>query len=99
MTIVKVGEPAPDFDLSVFASAMREEEVEATARACGMDEPLAIDDEHAIGDRFETEGLWPIYFLFDAEGKLRGRAAGAAGLGVLGAALERIAPAEPAREA
>lgn len=75
------------------ASDTREEEVEATARAYGMDEPLAVDNEHVIGDRFETEGLWPVYFLFDAEGKLRGRAAGAAGLGVLGAALERIAPA------
>jgi hypothetical protein len=74
------------------ASDTREEEVEATARAYGIDEPLAIDNEHVIGDRFETDGLWPVYLLFDAEGKLRARAAGAAGLGVLGAALERIAP-------
>jgi thiol-disulfide isomerase/thioredoxin len=78
------------------ASDTRVDEVEATARALGIDEPLAVDNEHVIGDRFETDGIWPVYFLFDAEGKLRARAAGAAGLGVLGAALERLATASAA---
>jgi len=67
-------------------------EVEAAAQALGTSEPLAVDNEHLIGERFETNGLWPVYLLFDAEGRLRARAAGAAGLGVLGAALERMAP-------
>ena len=80
------------------ASDTREDQVEAAARAHGIDEPIAIDNEHVIGDRFETDGLWPVYFLFDAEGKLRARAAGAAGLGVLGAALERIALASTTRQ-
>jgi hypothetical protein len=52
-----------------------------------------VDNEHVLGDRFETDGLWPVYLLFDAEGKLRGRAAGAAGLSTLGNALERMVPA------
>lgn len=77
------------------ASDTRVEEVEAAALALGIDEPLAVDNEHVIGDRFETDGLWPVYLLFDAEGRLRARAAGAAGLAVLGAALERIAPPAP----
>ena len=78
------------------ASDTRVDDVEAAARALGIDEPLAIDSEHVLGDRFETDGIWPVYFLFDSDGKLRARAAGAAGLGVLGAALERIAPAPAA---
>ncbi len=48
---------------------------------------LAVDGTHALGDRFETGGFWPAYFLFDADGKLRTRAGGAAGLGVLEGAL------------
>lgn len=71
-------------------SDTRIEDVEAVARANGMDEPVAIDNEHAIGRRFETGGLWPVYFLFDGEGRLRSRAAGAAGLGVLESALRRL---------
>jgi thiol-disulfide isomerase/thioredoxin len=77
------------------ASDTSEAEVEATARAYEIDEPLAVDNDHVLGDRFQTDGLWPVYFLFDAEGKLRARAAGAAGLGVLSAALERIATSSP----
>ena len=60
-----------------------------------MREPLAIDNEHVIGNRFETDGLWPIYFVFDADGKLRGRAAGAASLSILESTLERVAPPTP----
>jgi thiol-disulfide isomerase/thioredoxin len=67
--------------------------VEATARAEGMDEPVAVDGAHLLGDRFETGGIWPAYFLFDADGKLRARAAGAAGLGVMEGALGRLAEA------
>lgn len=67
--------------------------VEAVVRAQGMEEPVALDSEHTIGDRFETGGLWPHYFLFDADGRLRARAAGEAGLSVMEGALERLAPA------
>jgi thiol-disulfide isomerase/thioredoxin len=74
-------------------SDTRIESVEQAARTFGIDGPLAVDNEHVLGDRFETDGLWPVYLLFDAEGKLRARAAGAAGLSTLGNALERIAPA------
>jgi thiol-disulfide isomerase/thioredoxin len=70
--------------------------VTASVIAQGMDEPVAVDGTHAIGDRFDTGGVWPAYFLFDADGKLRARAAGEAGLGVMINALERMAPAPAA---
>ena len=56
----------------------------------GIDEPCAIDNEHEIGDRFETGGLWPYYVLFDADGKMKTRAAGNAGLTNVETALKRI---------
>ena len=86
VAFVSVHMPRQESDTSV-------EDVAATARALGMREPLAIDNEHVIGNRFETDGLWPIYFVFDADGKLRGRAAGAASLSILESTLERVAPA------
>ncbi len=67
-------------------------DVVEAVRDLGMREPVAVDGEHALGDRFETGGIWPMYFLFDAEGKLRSRSGGAAGLGVIESALERIVP-------
>ena len=89
VTFVSVHMPRQESDT-------RLDEVEATARAFGMSEPLAVDNEHVIGDRFGTDGLWPVYFLFDADGKLRGRAAGAASLSILEGTLERLAPMLPA---
>jgi thiol-disulfide isomerase/thioredoxin len=88
VAFVSVHMPRQESDTSV-------EDVAATARTFGMREPLAIDNEHVIGNRFETDGLWPIYFVFDADGKLRGRAAGAASLSILESTLERVAPAHP----
>jgi thiol-disulfide isomerase/thioredoxin len=72
------------------------EAVEEAVREHGMDEPVAIDNDHTIGNRFETGGLWPAYFLFDESGKLRSRAAGAAGLSVMQSAIERLAAGSPA---
>jgi thiol-disulfide isomerase/thioredoxin len=72
------------------------EAVEKAVREHGMDEPVVVDNDHVIGQRFETGGLWPAYFLFDAEGKLRSRAAGAAGLGVMESAIERLLSGAPA---
>lgn len=56
----------------------------------GIDEPCAIDNEHEIGERYETAGLWPYYFLFDAEGKMKTRSAGNAGLSTVDVALRRL---------
>lgn len=56
----------------------------------GITAPTAIDNEHAIGDRFETGGLWPYYFVFDRDGLMVSRSAGRAGLGILQPAIERV---------
>ncbi len=52
--------------------------------------PCAIDNAHTLGDRFQTGGVWPCYFLFDAQGKLRSRAAGVLGLKMAENSLRRM---------
>jgi hypothetical protein len=54
-------------------------------------EPCAIDNEHKLRDAFQNDqGFVPAYYLFDAEGKLRGFAAGERGLDLLKATLDRV---------
>ena len=54
-------------------------------------EPCAIDNEHKLREAFKNDqGYVPAYYLFDAEGKLRGFAAGERGLDLLQATLERV---------
>ena len=71
------------------------ERVRGLVAELGITEPCAIDNDHALGDRFETGGLWPVYFLFDADGKLRRRGGGRNGHPVRrnrpGAAVSSIA--------
>jgi thiol-disulfide isomerase/thioredoxin len=72
------------------------EKVRAAIAQFAIDEPCAIDNEHALVDRFQLNGLWPHYFLFDAEGKLRGRSAGNAGLAMVESSLKRLLEQEQA---
>jgi thiol-disulfide isomerase/thioredoxin len=54
-------------------------------------EPTAVDSLHKLKDAFQNEQGWvPVYYLFDAEGKLKTRAAGEYGIGVLTTALEKM---------
>lgn len=54
-------------------------------------EPCAVDNEHKLRDVFQNDqGYVPAYYLFDAEGKLRGFAAGERGLDLLKATLDRV---------
>ena len=54
-------------------------------------EPTAVDSLHKLKDAFLNEQGWvPIYFLFDAEGKLKTRAAGEFGVSVLQTALDKM---------
>lgn len=56
-------------------------------------EPTAIDSLHKLKDAFLNEQGWvPVYYLFDAEGKLKSRAAGEFGIGVLQTALDKMFP-------
>lgn len=60
-------------------------------------EPTAIDSLHKLKDVFQNEQGWvPVYYLFDAEGKLKTRAAGEFGINVLQTALDKMFPAQAA---
>jgi len=68
--------------------------VRADAATLGITEPCAIDNHHAIGERFENT-LWPAYYLFDAEGNMRSRAGGYAGLKIIEDKIHRIMAPQP----
>lgn len=63
--------------------------VRSEAAALGITEPCAVDNRHAIGERFENS-LWPAYYLFDADGALRARSGGYAGITMLEARLAKL---------
>ena len=71
-----------DTDLDTVDQAMRDNKI---------DESTAVDSLHKLKDAFQNEQGWvPVYFLFDAEGKLKTRAAGEFGVGVLQTALDKM---------
>lgn len=55
----------------------------------GITEPCGIDNLHKIKKAFENE-LWPAYFLYDRDNKLKCRAAGRAGLSIIEPAIEKL---------
>ena len=69
-------------------------DVEAVRNAIstyGITEPCAVDNAHKLREAFQNDqGYVPAYYLFDAEGKLRGFAAGERGVDLLKATLDRI---------
>lgn len=89
LQLISVHMPRMEADMDV-------EKVKAVAEELGLTGPCAIDNEHILGDRFETGGVWPCYFLFDAEGKLRSRAAGVLGIKMAENSLKRLLELEPA---
>lgn len=69
------------------------ETVMATIAEHSIDDVCAVDNLHKLKDAFLNEQGWvPVYYLFDAEGKLKTRAAGEFGVGVLTTALEKMFP-------
>ena len=73
LQLLSVHRPRMDADMDV-------EIVRTAASELALTGPCAIDNAHTIGDLFQTGGVWPCYFLFDAGGKLRSRAVGQLGL-------------------
>jgi hypothetical protein len=69
---------------------MDAEKVQAAAAELGLTGPSALDNEHTLGKLFQTGNVWPSYFLFDAQGRLRSRAAGALGLKMAENSLRRM---------
>jgi thiol-disulfide isomerase/thioredoxin len=76
----------PRYEADTDAEAVRD----AVAKY-NITEPCAVDNQHRLRDAFQNEqGYVPAYYLFDAEGKLRGFAAGEHGLKVISSALDRV---------
>ena len=62
----------------------------------GIEEVCAVDNEHRLRDAFQNDqGYVPAYYLFDAEGKLRGFAAGERGIDLIAPTLKRLLAAAP----
>jgi thiol-disulfide isomerase/thioredoxin len=62
-----------------------------TIKEFKIDDVCAVDNLHKLREAFRNEQGWvPVYYLFDAEGKLKTRAAGEYGIGIIASALERI---------
>jgi len=66
----------------------------------GISEACAVDNEHKLRDAFQNEqGFVPAYYLFDAEGKLRGFAAGERGIEMIAPTLKRLLASVASQEA
>lgn len=71
-----------DTDLDTVDQAIRDNKIT---------EPTAVDSLHKVKDAFQNEQGWvPVYYLFDAVGKLKTRAAGEFGVSVLQGALDKM---------
>ena len=64
-------------------------EVRAAIEALQIHDPCGVDNRHAVKAAFAATYL-PAYFLFDREGRLRARAGGEAGIGLLEQPLRRL---------
>lgn len=73
------------------------EKVKEAIETNHITEPTAVDSLHKLKDAFLNEQGWvPVYYLFDAEGKLKTRAAGEFGIGILQTALDKMFEAKTA---
>ena len=76
----------PRYEADTDTEAVRE-----AVATYNITEPCAVDNGHKLRDAFQNEqGYVPAYYLFDAEGRLRGFAAGERGLNVIIPALDRV---------
>lgn len=76
----------PRYETDTDAEAVRD-----AVTTYGITEPCAVDNGHKLRDAFlNDQGYVPAYYLFDADGKLRGFAAGERGLNMIAPALERV---------
>jgi thiol-disulfide isomerase/thioredoxin len=72
------------------------EKVKATIAEHCIDDVCAVDNQHKLRDAFLNEQGWvPVYYLFDNEGRLKTRAAGEFGIGIIEKALEKMFAAQP----
>jgi len=65
--------------------------VKATIAEHCIDDVCAIDNKHKLKNAFLNEQGWvPVYYLFDAEGRLKSRSVGEFGIGVMTTALDKM---------
>ncbi|BAS27220.1 redoxin domain-containing protein [Limnochorda pilosa] len=64
-------------------------QVRETAEGLGITQPVAVDSELAISDRFENQ-YTPAYYVFDGEGKLRHYQAGNRAMDLVERRLQRV---------
>lgn len=82
-----------------YPTDMDADAVRGAIKEFGITEPCAIDNQHKLRDAFLNEhGYVPAYYLFDAEHKLKGFAAGEFGVKVIEPALERLLGAAQAAQ-
>src|ERR1051325_7092325 len=82
----------PRYEADTDVEAVRE-----AVATYNITEPCAVDNGHRLRDAFQNDhGYVPAYYLFDAEGKLRGFAAGESGIKGIGPALDRVLAARTA---
>lgn len=55
----------------------------------GIVEPCGVDNMHRVKKAFDNE-FWPAFYIFDAEKRLKRRAAGNAGLDMINPVLEKF---------
>lgn len=83
LRLLSIHMPRMEADLDI-------DRVKTAVEEMGLTGPCAIDNDHSLGARFQTGGVWPCYFLFDAEGKLRSRASGVLGIKMAENSLKRL---------
>lgn len=88
LQLVSVHRPRMESDMDI-------EKVRAAAHDLHLVGPCALDNDHSVGDLFQTAAVWPCYFFFDADHKLRSRAAGQLGLKMAENSLKRLLAPEP----
>ena len=88
LQLLSVHRPRMESDMDIA-------QVRAAAEELALVGPCALDNAHTVGDLFQTGTVWPCYFLFDAKGRLRSRAAGQLGLKMAENSLKRLLAPEP----
>ncbi len=74
-----------------YEADMNLAKVEAAIEEHCITDICAVDNKHLLKRAFLNEQGWvPVYYLFDEEGKLKSRAAGEYGIGVITKAFEKM---------
>jgi hypothetical protein len=82
LQLIAIHQPRQESDLDMAR-------VRLDAEALGISEPCGLDRQLIVATAFENQYV-PAYYLFDCEGKLAGRAAGAHGFKLIAPVVHRV---------